>query len=70
MTSIPNTASGEQLNTRRARAYLLPFPRARILLVIPVAVAFRAHVGSFMGGMAFVAIFKRHEVRLFDTLRA
>jgi membrane associated rhomboid family serine protease len=33
-------------------------------------VAFRAHVGGFVAGMALVAVFKRPGVRLFNPLRA
>lgn len=83
-------------------AYLLLFPRARILVLIPLGfflyttrlrasivliwwfvlqfvsaaatsgggVAFRAHVGGFVAGMALVAVFKRPGVRLFNPLRA
>ena len=83
-------------------AYLLLFPRARILVLIPLGfllhttrlrasvvliwwfvlqfvstavgsggagVAFRAHVGGFVTGMALVALFKRPGVRLFNPLR-
>lgn len=84
-------------------AYLLLFPHARILVVIPLGfflhttqlragvvlvwwfvlqfvsgafatgtggVAFRAHVGGFVAGLALVAVFKRPGVRLFNPLRA
>jgi membrane associated rhomboid family serine protease len=83
-------------------AYLLLFPHARILVLIPLGfflyttrlsasvvliwwfvlqfvstaadsgdggVAFRAHVGGFVAGMALVAVFKRRGIRLFNPLR-
>lgn len=85
-------------------AYLLLFPRARVLVMIPVGfflytvrwpasvvligwfvvqflnstlaasggggVAFRAHLGGFIAGLALVAFFKRPNVPLFNPLRS
>jgi membrane associated rhomboid family serine protease len=84
-------------------AYLLLFPHARILVLIPMGfvmhstrlpamwvlllwfalqflsnlmqgaggggVAFRAHIGGFVAGMALIALFKHRNVRLFQPLR-
>lgn len=85
-------------------AYLLLFPRARVLVLVPIGfllytvrwpasivligwfllqllnnalaagagaggVAFRAHLGGFLAGMALVGFFKRPGVRLFNPLR-
>lgn len=84
-------------------AYLLLFPRARVLVMIPLGfflytvrwpasvvligwfavqflnsafaaageggVAFRAHLGGFIAGLALVALFKRPNVPLFNPLR-
>lgn len=84
-------------------AYLLLYPHARILVVIPLGfiihpvrlpaglvlalwfgmqflsnlmapageggVAFRAHIGGFIAGMALVAVFKRRGFRLFHPRR-
>ena len=33
-------------------------------------VAFRAHIGGFIAGMALIALFKRREVRLFHQARS
>jgi len=81
-------------------AYLLLYPHARVLVVIPPiytvrlpamlvlllwfgmqlfsnlsstgsqgGVAFRAHIGGFVAGMALVALFKRRNVRLWHPAR-
>lgn len=84
-------------------AYLLLFPRARVLAVIPIGfflytvrwpanvvligwfvvqflsnafapaggagVAFRAHLGGFIGGMVLIGLFKKPGVPLFNPLR-
>ncbi len=85
-------------------AYLLLFPRAQVLVLVPLGiftrvmyvpaalvlglwfvlqvlsggmslgrggggVAFFAHVGGFLAGMAFVGLFKRPEVRFFAPMR-